>query len=324
MASVNEPYLPVTHSQLQPAALTSVIGSAYDLRGQLQLTLLRSWTNDVYALSSEAGHFVLKVYRATWRRPPDIEWEVHLQDWLRRHGAPVASVIPLATGDLFGTLHAPEGVRGFALFEQVPGAKPVPPWSTELYHDYGRAAALVHAASTGFSDPRQRFERTLVNLLDESLREIQPWLSSRPDDLEMVERVAEQVRGYLTPLLPALDWGICHGDLSLDNLHVQSNGQVTLYDFDLSCYGWRAWDVCNALGYAAPEHHDACLRGYHSLRAFSADETAAVSYFTAADALRMMGGEVSRWAEWSGSWRVDSWVDDKLEWLRAWDREHQV
>src|SRR5947209_914476 len=105
MASVNEPYLPVNHSQLQPAALASVIGGAYELRGQLGLTLLRSWTNDVYALSSEAGHFVLKVYRATWRRPPDIRWEVQLQEWLKQHGAPVASVIPLATGELFGKLH---------------------------------------------------------------------------------------------------------------------------------------------------------------------------------------------------------------------------
>src|SRR5437588_11662844 len=125
MASVHTPYLPVNHSQLQPTALTSLIGSAYELRGQLQLTPLRLWTNDVYALNSEAGHFVFKVYRARWRSPPDIRWEVRLQDWLNQHGAPVASVIPLATGELFGTLQAPEGVRGFALFQRAPGAKPV-------------------------------------------------------------------------------------------------------------------------------------------------------------------------------------------------------
>jgi Ser/Thr protein kinase RdoA (MazF antagonist) len=119
-------------------------------------------------------------------------------------------------------------------------------------------------------------------------------------------------------LLPALDWGICHGDLSLDNLHVGPDGQITLYDFDLACYGWRAWDVCTALGYASREHHDAYLRGYRSVRPFSPEELTAVPHFVAADVIRMMAGEVGRWSGWFGTERVEAWIDDKLMWLRRY------
>jgi Ser/Thr protein kinase RdoA (MazF antagonist) len=37
---------------------------------------------------------------------------------------------------------------------------------------------------------------------------------------------------------PSLDWGICHMDLSLDNVHRAEN--VTVFDFDSAGTCWRA------------------------------------------------------------------------------------
>lgn len=252
---------PITaiHSQLLPSALAGAIREAYGFDGPLHLTLLRAWTNDVYAVTSTDAFFVLKLYRWVWRGPLDVSWEVALQDWLQQRDAPVAAVIPLANGDRFGTLRAPEGQRCFALFQGASGAKPRAPWSPELYEQYGRGAAAMHDAAEGFRESGSPLRRTLDTLLDESLARISPWLSERPDDLGTLGRVVKTVRAHLTPLLPDLDWGICHGDLSLDNLHVRYDGRIMFYDFDSACYGWRAWDVCNALGYATPEHQEAFL-----------------------------------------------------------------
>lgn len=36
-----------------------------------------------------------------------------------------------------------------------------------------------------------------------------------------------------------LSWGVCHGDVSLDNVLLTSEG-LALHDFDLSAEGWRA------------------------------------------------------------------------------------
>ncbi len=308
----------IGHSQFLPSALADMIEAAYGLSHPIQITLLRAWTNDVYAVSGNDAHYILKVYRAAWRRSPDVAWEVALQAWLAGHGGLAPSVVPLANGELFNMLPAPEGPRCFALFHMARGHKPRAPWSPALWEAYGRGAALLHQAADGFNSPLPRFSRTLDDLLDSSVNHITTWLADRPLDVEIVCWVSASAGARLSPLLPELDWGICHGDLSLDNLHMLADGYVTLYDFDSSCHGWRAWDVCNALGYAESEHQDGFLRGYRSVRPFSDAEIAAVPFFTAADELRMMADEITRWSEWFGRSRVESYIDEKLDWLRTW------
>lgn len=318
--NMNSSPLPANHSQLALLPLTSAVTAAYGLVSPVQVVLLRSWTNDVYRLTTSDATYIIKVYRASWKRPSDVEWEVQLQQWLDAHGAPVTSVIPLHDGELFGTLQAPEGIRCFALFDEARGEKPLPPFSHDLYHQYGYGTGLLHQISHGFSSSIPRHGCNLTHLLEHSLAEIQPWLQGRAEDWALVRRICTRVRERLMPLTSNLDWGVCHGDLSLDNLSFLSEGRVTFYDFDASCYGWRAWDVCNALGYASPEHHDAFLQGYREARPFGPDDYAAMPYFMAADVLRMMGGEISRRSQWFGTYRVHGWVDDKLAWLRNWDQ----
>jgi Ser/Thr protein kinase RdoA (MazF antagonist) len=316
--------MPVTHSQLTLEQLADAIKTTYAFDSSVRATLLRSWTNDVYQLAVGDTNYILKVYRASWKRPPDVEWEVQLQHWLHEHGASVASVIPLESGQFFGTLTAPEGVRCFALFSHAGGEKPSAPFSPDLFYQYGQGAALLHHASQGFSNSVQRGARDLRDLLTQSLTEIRPWLQDRPQEWQLVLRTADIVRNRLAPFLQEMDWGVCHGDLSLDNLNVSTHKRPVFYDFDLACYGWRAWDVCNALGYASPELQNAFLRGYREVRPFGHVELAAVPYFVAADAIRMMADEISRWAQWCGTWRVDTWVDDKLEWLSGWAENHLI
>src|SRR5689334_12094543 len=129
---MTNPILPVIHSQVAPQALALTLATAYEWTETIRVTLLRSWTNDVYAVSCGDERYILKVYRAAWRSPPQVQWEVELEQWLSEHGAPVPTVIPLANGRLFGLLEAAEGTRCFALFSRAPGARPSPPWSSEL------------------------------------------------------------------------------------------------------------------------------------------------------------------------------------------------
>jgi Ser/Thr protein kinase RdoA (MazF antagonist) len=321
---VNSSPLPVVHSLVSVGPLTSAITAAYGLMSPVHVSLLRSWTNDVYTVSAGDETYILKLYRGSWKRAAEVAWELELQSWLHSHGAWVTPVIPLKNGELFGTVNVQEGTRCFALLRKADGQEPLPPFSPDLYHQYGRSAALLHEASGGFSSPIPRFERSLTDLLDDSLLRIQPWFRDRDSDWTIVQRVGAIARNQITPVVSSLDWGVCHGDLSLDNLHVQVDGTVVFYDFDMSCYGWRAWDVCNALGYASPEHRDAFLAGYRDIRPFDSDANTSVQYFVAADVIRMMGDEVSRWSEWFGSSRVDAWMNQKLAWMREWEGEHSA
>src|SRR5687768_14832857 len=77
--------------------LSERLAAGYDLPRSVTCELLRSYTNDVYAVQSRAGRFVLKVYGKGWRTASDIEYEVALLRHLSAKGLPAAD--PIAAGN---------------------------------------------------------------------------------------------------------------------------------------------------------------------------------------------------------------------------------
>ena len=54
------------------------IAPRYALEGAVACAPLRSYTNDVYAIRSTSGLFVLKVYGRGWRTDSEIRYEIAL------------------------------------------------------------------------------------------------------------------------------------------------------------------------------------------------------------------------------------------------------
>jgi Ser/Thr protein kinase RdoA (MazF antagonist) len=116
---------------------------------------------------------------------------------------------------------------------------------------------------------------------------------------------------------------VCHGDLSLDNLHVTEDHRIAFYDLDSVGPGWRASDPYGVFQYQPRDNWDAFLAGCTAVRPFGATDCAAVPYFVVAQQLWNMGREITFWATWAGSSRVnDAYFDRKLTGLRAWDGEN--
>jgi Ser/Thr protein kinase RdoA (MazF antagonist) len=81
-----------------------------------------------------------------------------------------------------------------------------------------------------------------------------------------------------------LDWGVCHGDLTFDNLHVTTRDEFVWYDFDSGGLGWRAIDL-QGWAFDRPEwtdHWQAFLDGYRESRPISENDIAAAPYLNAA------------------------------------------
>ncbi len=290
--------LPVAHSILEPIALSAEIARSYTIDGPLNCALYRSWTNDVYRITTTEGEYYLKVYGYGWRTRESVAYEVELYTHLATKGFPIALPIPRRDGECIGILRAPEGERCCILFAAAPGKNPQPPFSTALYHQFGRATAQLHTASDDFSRRHAR------NPLD----------------------LGTRVRECLAHLMATgLDWGVCHGDLSLDNVHITPDGRLVFYDFDSGGPGWRASDPYGVLEYAMLERNgfwEAFLTGYTEIRHFSAADLAAIPYFVVAQHLWDMGHEVGHTAARMGLWRIgDAYFDRKLAFLRRWDLE---
>lgn len=118
--------------------------------------LVRSFVNDVYRVDTVTGPFALKIYRHGGWSPDEVAWEQGLISHAAEAGAPVVAPVALSDGRLAGEAPYPEGVRPFALSPWVPGRKPRPPFTDEVYRAFGEVIGQFHAAGDTFRSAHSR------------------------------------------------------------------------------------------------------------------------------------------------------------------------
>jgi Ser/Thr protein kinase RdoA (MazF antagonist) len=252
------------------AGLVRQLASRYDL-GDVELTQIETSVNDLAVVTCREGQFALKVYHRK-RTAEAVRWETDLLRHLYAGGAAVVQPVLGADADLqFLTLD--EETRAAVLFTWAPGHKPAPSYRT--YLSLGEAAARIHLAAEGFpgSPARERFDSTV--LVDEQLDRMKPLLL-RASVWGTATALGERLKSILDNA--TLDWGICHMDLTLDNVHQAENGALTVFDFDSAGESWRAlepWGVMRL----SPAYLDAWLAGYRTVRPFSQSDETGVAAF---------------------------------------------
>jgi Ser/Thr protein kinase RdoA (MazF antagonist) len=249
--------IPTLRSIVDPGALAALAAREYGLQ-VTGCVLLRSLVNDVYRLDTAAGPRALKLYRAGYS---SAGWEVTLAAHV---GAGVAQGVPLKNGRPAGRLSAAEGPRAFTLWEWVPGGKPPKPRTDELYRRFGVATAEFHEASTGFPGPPAVDAGTLLGDV----------LARLPDagDRSLIARLAAEAGRRVSGA--ALERGICHGDVTLDNIHVAGD-RIIFFDLDRAADGRRAADLAPV---AATPQWPAFLAGYRTVRPLPAADEAALPW----------------------------------------------
>lgn len=287
---------PALHSVLDPGALAEWLRAEYTLT-DVTVTFLRRGLNDTYRVYGlPAGDAILRVYRLRWRTPADIAWELGFIERAAARGVGVARPIARRDGTLTGTLRAAEGDRAAVLFEFAPGRMPGP--LPEDAAAYGQAVAALHEATHDLA-AAGRFPLDLAHLIHAPMRHMRALLTDDPDTLAALEAIAARTVSALTPLLPDLEWGACHGDLHEGNAHVGDDGVLRLFDVDCGGPSWRAYDLAVYLWSQASnsgksaEQEDAAwtafLTAYRAVRPLTEAELAAVPLFVTARSLWFMG-----------------------------------
>ena len=283
-------------------------------------TLLRSFVNDVYAIVTPGGRYLLKVYRHGFWSPEEIAWELELTRHLRQSGIGVPDVVPLTDGRLVGVIDAPEGPRPYALTTFIEsGVKPRPPFTDENYREFGAIIAAFHSAADSFasSHPRRCFD--LAATLTEPLGLVLAEPTVRPDDRALIQALGHEAQRRLEALIASgLDWGVVHGDVTLDNVFFGPAGPV-IYDFDLAGPGFRARDLH---GVRQTEHWDAFAGGYQRVRPLRENDLAAVPWFTIAGNIANLKFHLVDKPMLAGTESLaEGWVESSLTGLRAAARD---
>lgn len=322
--------LPVTHSLFDPIALARMLESRYAIGRIARCVLERSYANDVFRVDAAGRErYYLKVHRSDWRTPSDVDWDLGIQRHLLSSGVAVARPVAANDGSALTVLEAPEGRRAAVLYADAPGRKPERPFTADLYERFGRATAKLHAALDTLPDPSGRAPDDIEALVLRPGRLLRERSGGRVDASATIGRIVEHLAEGLRSCAPTLDWGICHGDLTLDNFTITSTGEITFFDFDLAAPSWRARDPCGAYAYSrqsaeAREFWPAFLSGYRQVRRFSDADERAVPLMYAVNQLWDLGHEIACWSAWSGEWRVtpevirarlveiERWIDAEL------------
>jgi Ser/Thr protein kinase RdoA (MazF antagonist) len=320
-----EPF-PVTYSILSTDSLADEVTDAYALQPPVRCELLRPGLNDTFLVTAAGDRSILRVYRAGWRSPEEVAWELDLLAHLATKGIAVSQPRPDRSGLLMRSLAAPEGMRQFVLFDYAPGAA----LSWDRGDDcrlLGRIAAEVHDAGEDFAPGHERFSLDLGYLIDAPLEAIGSFLDHRPDDRRDLREFGARIgRRVETAAETGLDWGVCHGDLSAQHVHVGPGGRATLFDFDLCGAGWRSYDLAAAPYYAVYKQRraswEAFLDGYREVRELAHRDLAAVGLFHAVNRLWSLGLYARNAGRWGSLAVKDAYLDGNLAFFREWEREH--
>lgn len=243
--------------------------------GAVEARLAYSSVHDMVEVRAGGDRYALKLYRPGVRTVDDVQWEAAFHRHLLDNGAPVAPIVTGASGDV-ETIEVDGVPRLAVLSSWAPGRKPSA--SEGAYRLVGRAAAQIHAAAESFSSERDRPPRDLTTELHEQLALLRPALElvGRWDAaLSLGERIEEFVSSH------QLERGICHNDLTLDNVHVEGD-RITVFDLDSATECWRASEPQGVFHWAqlsGGPWWDAWQAGYGEVRTMAAQDLASVPWF---------------------------------------------
>ena len=306
---------PTLRSLIAPSALSDLLRSSHGL-GSADCVLIRSFVNDVYqvAAADRTDAYALKVYQSGRWSPDEVRWELELVGHVASAGVPVPRIVPLVNGAPCGILDAAEGPRVYALTEFVVGRKPQPPFDDALYREFGALIATFHASTDGFASRYPRRPSDLATLLDRPIERVSAALIDRPDDRKLVMELGAEARSRLINASAAgLEYGICHGDVSLDNVFLGPDG-LSLHDFDSAAPGWRAADLT---GVSLTPYFEAFVTGYRTVRALDDADLAAVPWFSVAGLIENLAFHLIDKPAYRGTESLaEGWVDDGLTALR--------
>ena len=300
------------------ANLAVQVMDRYPQIGTPTLVPLHDLVHEVVAVESDAGRFALKLYRPGVRAESDVRWEAELARHLADHDLGVAAPIPGRHG-LVERLDVAGRQRLAVLSEWVPGVKPAP--SSTVYSLLGETAALIHEVADGYQPRRPRADTDLETLVRAPVRVMRPLL----DDTgawPYVSALAERLCRYVET--SDLEWGVCHHDLTLDNVHLDG-GRLRIFDFDSAGPGWRAIEgqgVYSSAAQSGSEHWAAWKRGYRSVRTLRPEDEAAVPYFVLAYEIGNVAWKLGLTETSVGRLVSHTELTATIESWRRWERSH--
>jgi len=306
---------PVTNSTLSAKHLASFLQSKYNLDSNASCRLLKTGINDSYLITSSDVKYIFRVYSLNWRSEKEIGEEIRLLNLLKENDIPVSYPITDTAGNYIHEFAAPEGKRYGVMFSFAKGEKllNIP---TDVHFKIGQIMAKMHQITANLKLERVNYSSKII--LIDSFEQLKKFISV--DTSEMVFMSSAQK--YLLDVLAKADTskirnGVVHMDIWFDNLSIDENNQVTLFDFDFCGNGWLCYDIAYYILQinSTEKDEDECrlkteafLKGYESVTQISDEERRLLPALGVSLYFFYLGIQCQRFDNWSNTFLNEAYL----------------
>jgi len=234
-------FFPSSKSILSAEKILEFLEKKYVFLNGFNCKLIKSWVNDTYLITNDLDKYIFRVYRVGWRSEKEILAEIELVLKLRKKDISVSFPIPDLDDCFIQTFNAIEGNRIGVLFSFASGDKPKNS-NEELEYSIGNYMAYLHQETEGMRLPR--IEYTIETLLYEAIEKIGNYLNQESEEYLFLIKIKQYIYREIENVnLTSFRRGVIHFDLWKDNLHVDENKEITIFDFDFCGNGWLILDL---------------------------------------------------------------------------------
>ena len=96
-------HITAVHTVFHKDELFDAAALLYDLGTPIKSRFVSNGLNDTYAVETDTGKFILRIYKHQWRTEYDIQYELDLLTYLKGCGLPVSYPIPRRDGSCAST-----------------------------------------------------------------------------------------------------------------------------------------------------------------------------------------------------------------------------
>lgn len=315
---------PVIASIVSPIEIGKFISNKYQLKDNFDCKLFRTGVNHTYFVSNQNSKYVVRVYCHNWRTEIEIEEELKLLKLLKKHNVSVSTPILDKNGNLIQKINAPEGVRHVVLFTFAEGEK-MRFMTSETCSAIGSIMAKMHNITA--SKKIRRIDYNTDVLMYKAYDKLSKFFSEDLDEMIYLKQISSKIAEHFEESdFSEKQKGIVHLDIWYDNLSVNKENEITIFDFDNCGNGPLILDIgyfCKQLFFIETDKNeyeikvDSFLNSYIEERNLSEKELKLIPEAGASIFVFYLGVQAQRF-DWSNIFLTENYLKMFVGRIKNW------
>ena len=315
---------PVSNSTLSEKELGDFIKDKYNLSESFECKLFRTGMNHTYFISNTKRKFVVRVYCYNWRTKTEIQEELLLLELLKKNNLSVSFPISDKEDNQIQEINAPEGLRYVVLFSFAKGEK-MRFMNNDTCSEIGSLMAKIHNITANKSINRTDYNFEL--LLKKSYKLLTHFFAENLAEMKYLKDLNYKISETFEKVNQLnFQKGIVHLDIWYDNLSVNDNREITIFDFDNCGNGLLILDIgyfCKQLFFIESDKGkyeskvESFLNGYREIRELSGEEIKLIPEAGASIFAFYLGVQAQRF-DWSNIFLTENYLKMFVGRIKSW------